>query len=1141
MNNNEVIGREDLKQHIESAYKTTKGGFKDILIVKGNAGIGKTYGITNILASYKGIKVITCKQSKVETDDFDLVKDLVNSLLTELLMLPDDVYKPLVYKIKNAIGSDLGYIVNFSDLFFKIFDSIKPKVIRDYAKEKYKVRKAIRSLIKYIVDEILPICIFFDDIQWSHLGSRDIIKSLIKDKSINCLFILSYRTGFGEFIKEEKTYKTLELKPLNENEINSFIIAHTCKEINNLKYLSRYIFSTTFGNPFYILKSIEELKDKSIIEGNKVYINRLSSSKISKDIDEIMLSKIVSLNHEEKMTLNYIVCLGGSVKKEIIQKLVKTEALDDVIKSLIDKNFIFEMPNKYAFTHDIILEYIYTKLGEMIKDINFDIAYSLYNDNFETSSIVHNIYNSNLDLWKREFAKDWFDAIYLLAQKSMSNQTFKIAESALLTLSSIMDKGLVDLDLEKKLDIQLSISKCKYMLGETLEAEKIYNALNEEHQDKKNALKIKDEILSFYRFIGKDKQVIEIGKQMLYMIGFEYNTLNSQSLLKELGMTFDLPNKFEMKTEDNITMLYVLFRIMPSAKIVSVDDFFYIMLSMATISLKERFSKYTLFGYVALSYVMFNLLDNYEKGKYFSDIVIKNIYKTNDDEFNSEVISFYLTFVHHWCNDLFTTTKLLEENNSECLENGLVSHFSYTLASMLFAYSSIGKNIDEAVAIIEERLSCLTEVMLLENSFINNYVKHMINCYTNTLKYDDFTTKKDIANDMNYKDLISIWFDILGVYLNGKLEDAYKKVVKVTKIFDVAKGHIVFVDVNFIAGLIRLEYNKRIKNDCELKANKDEILKICTFFEKTTTNYKENHFVRYLYLKAMFENEFGDKYLSSGLINKGIELSKEKRNLLFLAIGNLLAYKTSIEYSSLSEFYKKETAYYFNVFGATAISKKYMDKEEIDKIEDINPVDVSVFSKEKLCRYLLDELTNSYKCNYSAILLMDNEKPKVAFESNGFTREYSNYIDIRNKDNIKSELISYSYRTKDEIISKNDKIITKSIPLKIGSKVLGIIYLECEENNQKTITDFINQHMLNLIAKLNEETPKIMCDTYDILTPREMDILKLLASGKSNNEIAVKENISIGTVKSHLSNIYSKLEISSRTKATERAKELNII
>jgi LuxR family maltose regulon positive regulatory protein len=61
------------------------------------------------------------------------------------------------------------------------------------------------------------------------------------------------------------------------------------------------------------------------------------------------------------------------------------------------------------------------------------------------------------------------------------------------------------------------------------------------------------------------------------------------------------------------------------------------------------------------------------------------------------------------------------------------------------------------------------------------------------------------------------------------------------------------------------------------------------------------------------------------------------------------------------------------------------------------------------------------------------------------------------------------------------------------------------------------------------------------LSRRELELVPLLAEGLSNQEIARKLHISLGTVKIHLKHIYGKLEVSSRTQAVARARELGLL
>ena len=61
------------------------------------------------------------------------------------------------------------------------------------------------------------------------------------------------------------------------------------------------------------------------------------------------------------------------------------------------------------------------------------------------------------------------------------------------------------------------------------------------------------------------------------------------------------------------------------------------------------------------------------------------------------------------------------------------------------------------------------------------------------------------------------------------------------------------------------------------------------------------------------------------------------------------------------------------------------------------------------------------------------------------------------------------------------------------------------------------------------------------LSPRELEVLCLLAEGLSNREIAQKLYIAIATVKVHTGNIYGKLGVTNRTQAVTQAQKLNLI
>ena len=64
---------------------------------------------------------------------------------------------------------------------------------------------------------------------------------------------------------------------------------------------------------------------------------------------------------------------------------------------------------------------------------------------------------------------------------------------------------------------------------------------------------------------------------------------------------------------------------------------------------------------------------------------------------------------------------------------------------------------------------------------------------------------------------------------------------------------------------------------------------------------------------------------------------------------------------------------------------------------------------------------------------------------------------------------------------------------------------------------------------------------FTALTERELEVLKLIAKGYSNDRIAAELVISVGTVKGHVSNILSKLHLADRTQAAVLAWQQGVV
>lgn len=94
----------------------------------------------------------------------------------------------------------------------------------------------------------------------------------------------------------------------------------------------------------------------------------------------------------------------------------------------------------------------------------------------------------------------------------------------------------------------------------------------------------------------------------------------------------------------------------------------------------------------------------------------------------------------------------------------------------------------------------------------------------------------------------------------------------------------------------------------------------------------------------------------------------------------------------------------------------------------------------------------------------------------------------------------------------------------------------------KSLLLALHQHVDSPTARSVAVTPRRMGEPLiEPLTERERDVLRLLAAGCSNQEIAQQLVIALSTVKAHIHNIYGKLAVRGRTRAVATARELCLL
>ncbi|MCE7556824.1 LuxR C-terminal-related transcriptional regulator [Aliivibrio fischeri] len=171
-----------------------------------------------------------------------------------------------------------------------------------------------------------------------------------------------------------------------------------------------------------------------------------------------------------------------------------------------------------------------------------------------------------------------------------------------------------------------------------------------------------------------------------------------------------------------------------------------------------------------------------------------------------------------------------------------------------------------------------------------------------------------------------------------------------------------------------------------------------------------------------------------------------------------------------------------------------------------------------------DELVNKGEIDDDILVILDIKKQT--------DKKYKNYIDTINRNKLKIREILFNIT--DENIKKN---IVKY------PNVVGIFY---EKDNMDIISYgvkkiiegemWLSRKIISELIFTYREKQNAILSTSISLTTRESEILRLLASGASNLDIANSLFVSENTVKTHLYNVFKKLNVKNRLQAMMWAK-----
>lgn len=1224
-----ILGREkEINEIIKHFDKVLEGEFA-VCTISGEAGVGKTYFASNVANRLLNVNAtyIYGKFKHYNNSLFSALNEVFKGIIEHTLTFSDKKLNTVKKMLHAKLGSDCNLIIEICPYAEKLLGYYRKINEQDYHKLEHRFHNAISIFLDIMSQELYPLIIHIDDLQWADEGSVRMIDFLCsKNNVINIYLVLSLRDDIKrkETVKlksliEVKNGLTVQLRRLHKEETKDFLSYVLDGKIDNVDEVSKYFFKATLGNPFYIRQLIETIFKEEKIHFDdinkkwKFELAFLKKLQLPEDIKVILIHHIERLSSCDYELLQLMACLGGQANRTIIKKvitnehevaIIRLESLCEtglIIKDRIEKN---EEDTRYHFSHDIIYEIIHSSMDREIREEkHYRIANKLIDNPDKIYAEEHRIFIAS-QLWdcKNIILKELDSTKYTLElyyagikvkQMTLIEDAVKYFKLCLLLVPSSNEsiaKALI-------WKIKLELAECLFLCGRTKEAESDFDKLIKECTNKQDLVLIKSRFILLYTYSGDYKKGISLSLEVLehldYKIRTNYIRLRFFSEILKSRLLFTnnkIDNMKYMSTVNDTRILNIestLIRMAAMANLVDEELFALLILKLSNLSARHGISKFSAPAYSAYSYIAYHFLGDEEKAFKLAKTA-KTIVKDADD---IKCMTHFIlsTFIEHWYGSSDESIQYLKQTINNGVRGGEFQYSGYAFSALVEMKYVMGMTIEG----IEQTFRLLDRY---DNRLKQDIIKSTLFVLQNHLNLlvdkDSIELDKNSIDSLDESQKLTYYYlKLQRLYIQGRIEECYELLYKIEPISSLFKGYMMQVDLLFYMTMVRLDAHRLLKGIAKLK-NKSKVDKALNKFNKWISLYKDNHYARYLFMKAKRLEVFHDSTHVGMFYEEGITFAKERNQLQLVAVGAILAGNYYKSNQKIASVYRLEAVKALEKWGAKYYSKRFSEKyiirtQEINNIkstsgisdnedsrnqhnsenEQVHRLSYHMKQVEKMDRdstylYILDNIVKESSADYGAIYIENNDQIYMVYErKDGKAMKHHEAIPMEKAITIPHKVMRYVVRTGDEItmnqkpdsglfvndtyFDNKEELSLLCIPLKYMDVFVGIVYVEWYENkgNDSLIFNDIKSYMPLLIAKTtaefskNRET-KSTKQVETSLTKREIQVFKLIIKGLTNKQVGDELGISLSTVKTHIINIYSKLNIKNRVAAVEKAKVL---
>ena len=341
-----LFGRQRERTSLRQALGTTLDGHGSLILVSGEAGIGKTTLVEDLAwqASERGGLVLSGGCFELNTsppygpwlnafDSYSSTKDLPT--------LPPSLQ-----------GCETGESGSPNDLF----------------------RQAQRFL--ETLSARVPLVLILEDLHWADQPSLDLLRDLSRRIShVRVMLIVTWRVD--ELNRRHHLYRLiptlvreaggvrLDLRPLGKAAQRALIAARYQLASVDRERLATYLRQHVDGNPFFLTELLRTLEEESLLTRNgsdQWHLGDLSQAPVPELVRQVIEARVLKLGDDVRDLVDMAAVIGHEIPLDLWTSLIDIdhERILTVFERMLDARLVREVPpNGYRFNHALVREAIY--------------------------------------------------------------------------------------------------------------------------------------------------------------------------------------------------------------------------------------------------------------------------------------------------------------------------------------------------------------------------------------------------------------------------------------------------------------------------------------------------------------------------------------------------------------------------------------------------------------------------------------------------------------------------------------------------------------------------------------------------------------------------------------------------------------